>query len=421
MKTDVEESDARPRAPKPPGPLSIPSFRWLIVSLFTLTLASQIQGVVVAWQIYAITKDPLALGLIGLAEALPFLAVALFAGHLADTRSRWGIALASIAALLACGLALLLLTLAPPFAGLEWAIYGVIVASGVARSFLGPARVALSAEIVPRELFPASVTWRTAIWQVGAVSGPAVGGGLYALGEEKLGYGVTVALIVAALVFQVAVRVPPRPVVPSEDSIWTSLREGLGFVLSQRVILSAISLDLFAVLFGGAVALLPIYADEILKVGPEGLGLLRAAPAAGAVVMSVILTHRAPFESAGRTLLVSVAAFGACMIGFGVSTSFWLSLGLLALSGAVDYISVVIRHTLVQVLTPERMLGRISSVNAIFIGSSNEIGAFESGAAARLLGTVPSVVVGGAITLGVVAITAWRVPELRQLRRIAGG
>jgi len=405
----------------PYAPLRVASFRWMVLSLFAIALASQIQGVVVAWQVYAITKDPLALGLIGLAEALPFIAVALFAGHAADTGDRQRIALGSLAALLVCSGALLVLSLLPVFRGIQWAIYGVIVVSGVARSFLGPARTALSADVVPRELYAPSVTFRTGTWQIAAVTGPALGGGLYALGAARLSYAVTVALAGAAFVFQAAVRAPARNRDGGCDPVWKSLKEGISFVLRRKVILSAISLDLFAVLFGGAVALLPIYAEEILKVGPEGLGLLRAAPAAGAVAMSIVLTHLGPFRRAGRSLLLSVTVFGLCMIGFGVSTSYPLSLALLSLSGAVDYISVVIRHTLIQVLTPERMLGRIAAVNSIFIGSSNEIGAFESGATARLLGTVPSVVVGGAITLAVVAFTAWRVPDLRGLRRIDGG
>lgn len=399
-------------------PLKVRDFRLLLLSIFTIALAGQVQGVVVAWQIYAITTDPLALGLLGLAEALPFIAVALFAGHVADTRNRQWIAVCSLITLLACAIALLVLSLVPEFQGLEWAIYGVIVLSGVARSFLGPARTALSAEVVPRELYSSSVTWRTTTWQIAMVSGPALGGGLYALGSERLAYAVTVILAFTALAFQLAVRPPARRAATKHVSIWKSLEEGISFLLRQKVILSAITLDLFAVLFGGAVALLPIYASEILKVGPAGLGLLRAAPAAGAVVMSVILTHRGPFQRAGVALLLNVALFGVSMILFGVSTSFPLSLALLACSGAVDYVSVVIRHTLVQVLTPEHMLGRISAVNAIFIGSSNEIGAFESGLAAKLFGTVRSVVAGGVITLIVVAVTAWRVPELRALRRI---
>ena len=241
----------------PYAPLRVGNFRWLLLSHFAIALATQIQGVVVAWQIYSITKDPLSLGLIGLAEALPFIVVALFAGHAADTKSRKWIALWSLATLLACALALLLLSLASNLAGLEWAIYGVIVLSGIARSFLGPARMALSAEVVPRELYPSSVTWRTGTWQVAAVSGPALGSGLYTLGKEQLAYGVTVALAFAALLLQAAVHPAARRTGAARVSIWKSLGEGITFLFQQKVVLSAISLDLFAVLFGGAVALLP--------------------------------------------------------------------------------------------------------------------------------------------------------------------
>jgi MFS family permease len=414
-----QQSPARPvDALSPFAPLRVPSFRWLVTGLLATTLSSQVQGVAVAWQIYAITKSPLALGMVGLAEALPSIAVALFAGHAADVGNRQRIAIASLAALLVCSAALFGLSLFPAFYGIEWLIYGIIAASGVARGFLGPSRTALSAEVIPRELFASSVNCRTGTWQVAAVTGPALGGVLYAIGAERLSYGVTVALACAALVFQGLVRSPARKRADAHGSILESLKEGISFIARQRIVLGAISLDLFAVLFGGAVALLPIFAGEILRVGPVGLGLLRAAPAAGAVVMSLALTRKGPFVKAGTSMLVSVAIFGLCMIGFGLSTSYSLSLALLALSGAVDHISVVIRHTLIQVVTPQRMLGRVVAVNNIFIGSSNELGAFESGVAARVLGTVPSVVAGGIVTLVVVAATAWYVPELRRLRQI---
>jgi hypothetical protein len=248
--------------------------------------------------------------------------------------------------------------------------------------------------------------------------GPALGGLIYGFGNVTAAYAVDVSLMLAALLAIARINHEPPVRAASSESVLESLGSGIRFVRRQPVVLGALALDLFSVLFGGATALLPVFADRILHVGPQGLGLLRAAPAAGAVVMSLVLAHRPPLRRAGRTLFVNVALFGVTMIVFGLSRNFALSLGVLAASGMVDTVSVVVRSTLLQVLTPEHLLGRVSSVNAIFIGSSNEIGAFESGVAARLLGTVPSVVAGGMATLAVVAVTAWRVPELRRLREI---
>jgi MFS family permease len=409
-----------PRPHDPYASLRIPNFRWFTASLLTMNLATQLQGVVVAWQVYALTQDPLSLGLIGLAEAIPFIGFALLAGHLADRRHRLRISRAAIAALLVCSVALLSYTLYPGLLqrGRVWPVYVIIFLSGIARSFLQPARTALSAELVPRPLFPNAVTWRSSTWQLAAVLGPALGGLLYGFGSATAAYSADVALMLVALFALARIRHAPPPPPPSDDSVLQSLASGVRFVRSQPVILGALTLDLFSVLFGGAVALLPVFAAKILHVGPEGLGLLRAAPAAGAVAMSVLLAHRPPMRRAGRTLLVNVALFGVAMIGFGLSRNFFLSLGLLAASGMVDTVSVVVRSTLLQVLTPDHLLGRVSAVNAIFIGSSNEIGAFESGVAAKLLGTVPSVVLGGLATLGVVAAVVVRVPELRRLREI---
>jgi MFS family permease len=407
----------------PYAALRLRDFRLLIVSLLVMTVGTQVQEVVIGWQVYALTKDPLSLGLIGLAEALPFIGVALFAGHVADRRDRRRVGIAALAALVCCSAAFLVLTtvrglLVP---GRVWPVYLVIAASGIARSFLGPVRTALAAELVPRELQANSVAWRSSTWQLAAVGGPALGGLLYGWTSATAAYAVSGALVLLALALMVAIRYTPRIVVAAHESIRESLAGGIRYVFGQPIVLGALTLDLFSVLFGGAVALLPIFAGEILRVGPWGLGALRAAPAVGAVLMSLALAHRPPLRRAGRALFGAVAAFGLCMIGFGLSRVFAVSLGLLALSGMVDQVSVVIRSTLIQVLTPEELLGRVSAVNSIFIGSSNEIGAFESGLAARVLGTVPSVVVGGALTLVVVAVTAWRLPTLRRLDRVEDG
>jgi MFS family permease len=404
----------------PYASLRVPNFRWFIVSLLTMNVATQLQAVVVAWQIYALTHDPLSLGLIGLAEAIPFIGFALPAGHVADRSRRLAVARIALAALLVCSVTLLAFTVRPGLVNPArvWPIYLVIFLSGIARSFLQPARTALSAEVVPRTLYPNAVTWRSSTWQLAAVLGPALGGLIYGFGTATAAYAVDVGLMLVALLSIARIDHVPKAPPPSEGSVLRSLAGGVRFVRGQPVILGALALDLFSVLFGGATALLPVFADQILHVGPKGLGVLRAAPAAGAVVTSLVLAHRPPLRRAGRTLFVSVACFGLCMIGFGLSLSFPLSLGLLVASGMADTVSVVVRSTLLQVLTPDHLLGRVSSVNAIFIGSSNEIGAFESGVAAKLLGTVSSVVLGGMATLAVVVVTALRVPELRRLREI---
>ncbi|HKG90818.1 MAG TPA: MFS transporter [Gemmatimonadaceae bacterium] len=400
-------------------------FRLFIISLLAMTAASQVQEVVVAWQIYARTKDPLSLGLVGLAEAVPFISVAMYAGHVADRVDRRKLAVAALAALAACAVALL--AIAVPFDRgrfeAVWPLYAVIFLTGIARSFLQPARTALTSQLVPRALYASATTWRSSTWQTAAVAGPALGGLLYAVGGATLAYAVVVLLMLAALATMTMVPSPGRVAAPAEgegegESMRDSLVGGLRFVVRQPVVLGAITLDLFAVLFGGATALLPLFADSILHVGPQGLGVLRAAPAAGAVLMSLVLAHRPPFRRAGVALLWNVAAFGLCMIGFGLSRNFALSVGLLALSGMVDNVSVVIRGTLIQVMTPAHLLGRVSAVNSIFIGSSNEIGAFESGVAAKLLGAVRAVVLGGIATLGVVGVIAWKLPEVRRLGQI---
>jgi len=413
----------------PYAPLRIANFRWFVASVLTMAMGAQIQGVVVAWQMYALTRDPLALGMVGLAEAGPFIGFALYAGHVADVRDRRGVALTALAVLFVCALALAAASLflidragpdgaASSAAWIRGAIYGVIVICGGARSFLLPARNALGAELVPRALYPSAVAWRTGIWQVAAVTGPALGGICYAWIGPTASYAVAAVLMATALGTVSRIRAPAQSAPTRQESILASVRAGLAFLMTRRVFVGAMTLDLLAVLFGGAVAILPIFAQEILRVGPEGLGGLRAAPAIGAVLMSGWLALRPPPGRAGRTFLIAVALFGLFTIGFALSRWFWLSLVLLAAAGAADMLSVFFRSTLMQVMVPSGMLGRVSAVNQIFIGSSNEIGAFESGLAARLMGAVPSVIFGGAVTIVVTALTAWRNPALRRLDRL---
>jgi MFS family permease len=396
-------------------------FRWYILSLFAMTAASQLQAVVVGWQVYSITHDPLSLGLMGLAEALPFIAVALPGGYLADRMNRRTLSVAALVVSAGCSLGLLALSASPAVLqqfGVR-PIYAIIFVSGVARGVLQPARQAMSAEIIPRSMYENAIAWRSSTWQTAAVIGPAVGGLLYGFAGPVAAYGVDVAVMLFAVVGFMLVRYLPGERTLDGQSVLEGLITGLRFVWREPIVLAALSLDLFSVFLGGAEALLPVFASEILNVGPQGLGILRAAPAAGAVLMGVYLAHRGPIERAGRSMLIAVATFALAIIGFGLSKSFVLSALLLTISGMADNVSVVIRSTLVQLLTPPEMLGRVSAVNSVFVGSSNELGAFESGVAARLLGTVPAVVLGGTASLLVVLATARLVPRLRQLGRIA--
>jgi MFS family permease len=393
-----------------------PNFLWYVASLVSLTLGTQIQATVVAWQVYAITKDPLSLGLVGLAEALPFITAALYAGHIADRHDRKLLALIALTVQFGCAIALLLLTVYARrlLSVTILPIFVVVGVSGLARSLLQPARTALGAEIVPRETYTNAVTWRSSLWQFAAVVGPAAGGIIYGFSGARLAYIVETVLCAIALFLFAQIAYTRLPAVVTEMTIGENLTVGIRFLMTQPELLGAQLLDLFSVLFGGAPALLPIFASEILHVGPQGLGILRAAPAAGAVLISVLLVHRR-MRKAGPMLFVCVAAFGACWILFALSRWFWISLALLVISGMLDNVSVVIRSTLLTLRTPPHLLGRVSAVNQIFIGSSNEIGSFESGVAAKLLGTVRSVIFGGLITLGVVGVTAWRIPSLRTL------
>lgn len=405
----------------PRAALRLPDFRRFLAAHFTTTLGIQIQGVVVAWQMYLDTHDPLSLGLIGLAEALPNIALSLFGGHVADRMDRRRLALISTVVLLGCALALAGLAALPRDA-VHYRVlgaYAIIAISGVARAFLQPARTALAAAMVPRELQANAVTWRSTAWQLGAVIGPAMGGVLNVWIGPQGSYLVDAALIAMAFLALASVRFRAVPAAASQsEPILESLKAGVRYLRGQQILLGAMTLDLFSVLFGGAVALLPIFAADILHVGAWGLGLLRAAPAVGAVLMSLWLAYRPPMQRAGEALFRSIAAFALFTIAFGLSRNLWLSFGCLALSGAVDMVSVVVRSTLLQLLVPDHLMGRVTSVNAIFIGSSNEIGSFESGLTAKLFGAVPAVLLGGGLTLAIVAVTAKLAPELKAVGRL---
>lgn len=405
----------------PYGALRSPDYRWFIASMGLVTLGLQMQAAVVGWQVYERTGDPLALGIVGLSEALPFLAMALFGGHAADRVNRLRLCMASILSLTACSALLVLFTLrsrSGPMVNAVLPIYGIIFLTGIVRAFYRPANAALGTDLLQKEHYANGSTWRVSVFHSGMVTGPAMGGLMYGWRGPVATHLAVMLLLLAGFAGMLPIRYVPKPVQPRGGSIFESLGEGLRFVFSKKLLLGAISLDLFAVLFGGAVAVLPVFAKEILELGPKGFGMLRAAPALGSVLMGLILAHRPPLRRAGRTLLLCVAGFGVATIAFALSRDFLFSCLMLAASGALDNVSVVLRSTLLQSLTPDHMLGRVSSVNQVFIGSSNEIGAFESGLAARLLGLVPSVVFGGCMTLLVVGFTSWKVPEIRKMDRI---
>ncbi|MEI7663963.1 MAG: MFS transporter [Bacteroidota bacterium] len=398
--------------------LKVKDFRFFLTFRFFTTIAFQMQSIIVGWQMYELTKDPLALGLIGLAEALPNIAVALFAGHAADRYNRKTIIVWFTLLFLVGTLALFLFTV--PKLGILAAlgvfpIYLVVAVSGVSRAFLYPSIIALMSQLVPRELYTNSSTWNSTVWHIGAITGPAIGGLVYGFFGVRVAYLAVLLFLLTALVLLGFVKNHPAPPAVEGETLVQRLSSGLKFVYHNQILLGAMSLDMFAVLFGGAVAMLPIFAAEVLKVGPQGLGFLRAAPMVGAVMMSVVLAYRPQMVHAGRNMMIGVAGFGPSIICFALSKNFYLSFFLLMMSGMFDNISVIIRATAMQLLTPNEMRGRVASVNAIFIGSSNEIGSFESGLAARLIGLIPSVIFGGMMTLGIVGFTSKFAPRLRKL------
>ncbi len=393
-------------------------FRRFITGRFFLTIAIQMQSVIVGWQVYDLTHDPFSLGLIGLSEAIPFLGVALFAGHVADLFNRKIIISIAATAYVVCAFILLYMSYSMQTLYLTAGVlplYIVIAITGLARAFFFPAQSAYMAQIVPRNLYANSSTWNSTVWHIAAVSGPAAGGLVYGFAGIHSAFLCVVFFSVFSLMFFYTSKSVPVPVRKAGEGIFTSLSTGIKFVFGHQVLLGALALDMFAVLFGGAVALLPVFASEILHTGPQGLGFLRAAPAVGAVLMAMILAYHPPIHRSGIKLLWAVGGFGVCIIFFALSGNFWLSLGLLALSGMFDNVSVIIRGTILQMYTPDEMRGRVASVNSLFVGSSNELGSFESGLAARLMKLVPSVVFGGGMTVMIVLATAGFAPKLRKM------
>jgi hypothetical protein len=402
----------------PGGVLSHPDLRRYLASRFVVGVASQVQTVAVGWQVFLATGNPFDLGLVALSQFLPFIVLILPAGHVADRYDRrrvqlWTYSLAAICAASLLGLALAGVTDTAP-------IFGVMVLFGIVRAFSQPTSQALLPNLAPPELFPRSVAVNSSLGQVATIAGPALGGALVLLGVE-VAYGLSLALLIVGVILVAGLRGGGRSSTSSEPISWETLLSGVTFVRSRPIVLGSISLDLFAVLFGGATALLPIYAGDILDVGPAGLGAMRAAPAVGAALLAAAVAVRPIRRRVGRWMFGGVAAFGLATIVFGISTSFVVSLAALVVMGAGDMVSVYIRHLLVQLETPDAIRGRVSAVNSVFIGASNELGEFESGITAAWWGVVTAVVVGGAATLAVGLAWTRIFPVLWHLDRFPSG
>ena len=394
--------------------LSHPDLRRYLAARFIVSVATQVQTVAVAWQVFLVSGDPFDLGLVALSQFLPFIVLILPAGHVADRYDRRRVQLITYILLGVCAVALLLLALG----GITETgpVFAVMVLFGVARAFNHPTGQALLPNLAPIALFPRAVAVNSSLGQVETIAGPALGGALVLFGVE-VAYALSVALLVVGVVLVAGLRGGGREAVSTEPVSWSTLLSGVRFVRSRAIVLGSISLDLFAVLFGGATALLPIYAGEILDVGPVGLGVMRAAPAVGAGVLAAVVAVRPLRRHVGRWMFGGVVAFGIATIVFGISTSLPLSLAALVVMGAGDMVSVYIRHLLVQLETPDEIRGRVSAVNSVFIGASNELGEFESGVTAAWWGIVPAVVVGGGVTIAVSLLWTRVFPILWRLDR----
>jgi MFS family permease len=398
--------------------IHVKNFRFYLLYRIFMTMAALMQSVIVGWQIYDISHNVLLLGFIGLVEVVPQVSISLFAGHYIDLWNRRKIVNYTTLLLILGSLILLIYSSNTAYFAARFGIFPVfftIFLTGLARGILGPAQVALLGQLVPRNLYANAATWNSANWQVAAVMGPAIGGMVYGFWGIIPAYTLVLTLYTMSFFMITFIRTGKHEIVETAEGVFTRIRSGIDFVFRTPELLGAFTLDMFAVLFGGAVAMLPVFASDILHVGPQGLGILRACPAIGATLMAIILMFRPPMKETGKILFIAVTGFGLCMIGFGLSKSFILSGLLLIFSGAFDNISVVIRGTILQLFTPNEMRGRVASVNSIFIGSSNELGAFESGVTAKLMGLVPSVVFGGFMTLAVVFTTIRVNKSLRKL------
>jgi len=394
----------------PYAALRIKEFNIFLIIRFVLIFGWSMQFIIIEWQVYSITKNPLSLGMIGLMEVIPAVSMALFAGHIVDQKEKRNLFALCIGLFSIISLGLFLLTW--PTIVSDWStktvlysIYGLVFFGGFLRAFFSPTVFSLIALIVPKKLYPNAATWSSSTWQMASVLGPAFAG--FSILWIGVHWSLSIVFFLVIFSFGLVFLIRKKPILNPKigEPIFQSLKEGIQFVYKTKAIFGAITLDMVSVLFGGAVALLPIYAQDILKVGPQGFGALRAAPAIGAFLIMFITAYIPISKNAGKKLLFAIFGFGVCIIVFGLSTIFWVSLLALFFSGVTDGISMVIRQTILQLKTPDHMRGRVSSVNSMFVGSSNELGAFESGFTAKLMGTVTAVVFGGTMTLITVITT----------------
>jgi MFS family permease len=404
----------------PYAALRFKEFRFFLSMRFALVFAWSMQFVIIEWEVYSLTKDPLSLGIIGLMEIIPAVSMALFAGHIVDQNEKRSLLMKCLLGFSIISLGLFLVTVPSVVESLSTSsilaiIYALVFFGGLVRAFIGPTVFSLLSLIVPKKNYPNAATWSSSTWQMGSMVGPALAG----VSIGIIGVHWSMCLVFGCTLFALfwLTQISKKPILNPKigEPIFQSLKEGVKFVFNNKTILGAISLDMFAVLFGGAVALLPIFAQDILKVGSEGFGILRAAPAVGSIVTMLAAAYFSLNKNAGVKLLTAIFVFGLCIIVFGISEIFWISVVALFLSGVADGVSVVIRNTILQLHTPDNMRGRVSSVNSIFVGSSNELGAFESGLTAKLMGVVPAVVFGGCMTIATVFGTAIIFPSFRKL------
>lgn len=399
--------------------VKVPEYRFLMLGRFTFVMALRMMSTLVGWWIYKITKDPFAIGLIGLSEVVPALSLALYSGHKVDISDKKKLVLIAIAGYFIAAITLFYISTSHAenflhITHISWFIYGVFFFTGILRSFVGPAMSSMIAFIVPRELLQNATTWNQGTWLSASVSGHAIGGFLIALIGISNTLLVISLLIFLGFIFFTQLKPKPPQHLHKEQTTWHSIFEGLQFVFKTKALLGAMAVDMFAVLFGGAVAMIPVFASDILKVGPLGFGWLNAATDIGAIIIVIALTFFPLKRAQGKTMLLAVGGFGICIILFGLSKWFLLSFFVLMIGGILDGISVVVRGTVMQLLTPDHMRGRVGSVSGMFILSSNELGQFESGVASRLFGVVPSVIFGGCMTLAVVITTWFKAPTLRK-------
>ena len=404
----------------PYASLRYPEFRIFLSMRFLLVFGWSMQFIVIEWQVYELTKDALSMGIIGLMEFIPAFCMALFAGHIVDQREKRNLLALCIGAFSLISLGLFLLTW--PEIVKNWStntilycIYALVFFGGILRSFFGPILFSLIALLVPKKAYPNAATWSSSAWQIASVVGLAFSG--FAISWFGVHWSLCIVFSMVSLAFITVFFISKKPIHNTKinEPILQSLKEGLSFVFHTKAILGALTLDMISVLFGGAVMLLPIFAKEILDVGSEGFGILRAAPSVGAILTMIATAYLPISKNAGMKLLIAVFGFGICIIVFGLSTSFWISVVALFFSGVTDGVSMVIRQTILQLKTPDHMRGRVASVNSMFVGSSNELGGFESGVTAKLMGTVTAVVFGGTMTLITVITTALVSPTFRKL------